>query len=275
MHRTLIRLFRYVPLGVLYGCMALVIPFYMLFGTGFGASYRFFRKRMGYSVLKSFFHVYLNEFEFGKVVLDRFAAFSGKKFRMNIPRIDLFNMLLEKGTGFIQLSSHVGNYELIGYTLVSPTRLNALVFSGETATVMENRANLFGETNVRMVPVADDMSHIFILNSALADGEIVSMPGDRVFGSQKTVECPFFGEKAKFPTGPFVLAVQREAPMLIVFAMKEGRRKYNVFLDILPTPEGETKQDKVQSLANAYAALLESIVRRYPDQWYNFYDFWK
>ena len=275
MQRTLIRLFRYVPLGVLYGCMALVIPFYMLFGTGFGASYRFFRKRMGYSVLKSFFHVYLNEFEFGKVVLDRFAAFSGKKFRMNIPRIDLFNMLLEKGTGFIQLSSHVGNYELIGYTLVSPTRLNALVFSGETATVMENRANLFGETNVRMVPVADDMSHIFILNSALADGEIVSMPGDRVFGSQKTVECPFFGEKAKFPTGPFVLAVQREAPMLIVFAMKEGRRKYNVFLDILPTPEGETKQDKVQSLANAYAALLESIVRRYPDQWYNFYDFWK
>ena len=275
MQRTLIRLFRYFPLGVLYGCMALVIPFYMLFGTGFGASYRFFRKRMGYSVLKSFFHVYLNEFEFGKVVLDRFAAFSGKKFRMNIPRIDLFNMLLEKGTGFIQLSSHVGNYELIGYTLVSPTRLNALVFSGETATVMENRANLFGETNVRMVPVADDMSHIFILNSALADGEIVSMPGDRVFGSQKTVECPFFGEKAKFPTGPFVLAVQREAPMLIVFAMKEGRRKYNVFLDVLPTPEGETKQDKVQSLANAYAALLESIVRRYPDQWYNFYDFWK
>ena len=275
MQRTLIRLFRYVPLGVLYGCMALVIPFYMLLGTGFGASYRFFRKRMGYSVLKSFFHVYLNEFEFGKVVLDRFAAFSGKKFRMNIPRIDLFNMLLEKGTGFIQLSSHVGNYELIGYTLVSPTRLNALVFSGETATVMENRANLFGETNVRMVPVADDMSHIFILNSALADGEIVSMPGDRVFGSQKTVECPFFGEKAKFPTGPFVLAVQREAPMLIVFAMKEGRRKYNVFLDILPTPEGETKQDKVQFLANAYAGLLESIVRRYPDQWYNFYDFWK
>ena len=90
MQRTLIRLFRYVPLGVLYGCMALVIPFYMLFGTGFGASYRFFRKRMGYPAVKSFFHVYLNEFEFGKVVLDRFAAFAGKKFHMEVPRMDLF-----------------------------------------------------------------------------------------------------------------------------------------------------------------------------------------
>ena len=80
MQRTLIRLFRILPLGVLYGCMALVIPFYMLFAKGFRASYSFFRKRMGYGPVKSFFHVYKNEFEFGKVVLDRFAAFAGKKF---------------------------------------------------------------------------------------------------------------------------------------------------------------------------------------------------
>ena len=52
MQRTLIRLFRVLPLGVLYGCMALVIPFYMLFAKGFRASYRFFRKRMGYPAVK-------------------------------------------------------------------------------------------------------------------------------------------------------------------------------------------------------------------------------
>ena len=275
MQRTLIRLFRYFPLGVLYGCMALVIPFYMLFGTGFRPAYSFFRKRMGYNVAKSFAHVYLNEFEFGKVVMDRFAAFSGKKFRMNVPRMDLFDGLCRGEKGFIQLSSHVGNYEMIGYTLVSPKHINALVYSGETATVMENRAALFGQTNVRMVPVSQDLSHIFALNGALADGEIVSMPGDRVFGSKKTVECTFFGEKAKFPAGPFTLAVQREAPVLAVFAMKEGRREYKVYLDILPVSDAESKQGRIQALADAYAARLESIVRAYPDQWYNFFDFWK
>ena len=255
--------------------MALVIPFYMLFGTGFRPAYSFFRKRMGYNVVKSFAHVYLNEFEFGKVVMDRFAAFSGKKFRMNVPRMDLFDGLCRGEEGFIQLSSHVGNYEMIGYTLVSPKHINALVYSGETATVMENRAALFGQTNVRMVPVSQDLSHIFALNGALADGEIGSMPGDRVFGSKKTVECTFFGEKAKFPAGPFTLAVQREAPVLTVFAMKEGRREYKVYLDILPVSDAESKQDRIQALADAYAARLESIVRAYPDQWYNFFDFWK
>ena len=275
MQRTLIRLFRILPLGVLYGCMALVIPFYMLFAKGFRASYSFFRKRMGYGPLKSFFHVYKNEFEFGKVVLDRFAAFAGKKFDMDVPRMDLFEDLCKGEGGFIQLSSHVGNYEMVGYSLVSPKPVNALVYAGETATIMQNRALLFGATNVRMVPVSADLSHIFSLNNALADGEIASLPGDRVFGSKKTVQCRFFGESAPFPTGPFTLAAQRGVPILLVFVMKEGRRLYKVLLERLPEPTGATRQERVQSLADAYASALEAVVRRYPDQWYNFYDFWR
>ena len=275
MQRTLIRLFRVLPLGVLYGCMALVIPFYMLFAKGFRASYDFYRKRLKYNALKSFVHVYLNEYEFGKVVLDRFAAFAGKKFEMEVPQMDLFRELCAGRDGFIQLSSHVGNYEMVGYSLVSPKRINALVYGGETATVMENRAALFGQTNVRMVPVSEDLMHLFTLNSALANGEIASVPGDRVFGSQKTVECLFFGQMAKFPAGPFVLAVKRDVPVLTVFVMKEGRRKYRVLLDVLPEPESESAQGSVLDLADAYATRLESVVRQYPDQWYNFYDFWK
>lgn len=275
MQRSLIRMFRVLPLGALYGCMALVIPFYMLFSKGFKASYSFYRNRMGYGAVASFFHVYANEFEFGKVVLDRFAAYAGRKFDMEVPRMDLFEELCAGEDGFVQLSSHVGNYEMVGYSLVSPKRINALVYGGETATVMQNRALLFGATNVTMVPVSEDLSHIFALNNALADGEIVSVPGDRVFGSQKTVQCRFFGDPASFPAGPFTLAAQREVPVLCVFVMKEGRRKYKVLLERLSTPEAATRQERIQALADAYASLLEAVVRQYPHQWYNFYDFWK
>jgi len=275
MQRSLIRMFRFLPLGALYACMALVIPFYMLFAKGSKASYRFYRMRMGYGSVSSFFHVYANEFEFGKVVLDRFAAYAGRKFAMDVPRMDLFQELCAGEEGFVQLSSHVGNYEMVGYSLVSPKRINALVYGGETATVMQNRALLFGATNVTMVPVSEDLSHIFALNNALADGEIASVPGDRVFGSLKTVRSRFFGEPAPFPAGPFTLAAQREVPILCVFVMKEGRRKYKVLLERLPEPEGATRQECIQSLADAYAGTLETVVRQYPHQWYNFYDFWK
>jgi len=89
------------------------------------------------------------------------------------------------------------------------------------------------------------------------------------------VSCRFFGEPASFPAGPFTLAVQRNVPVLCVFVMKESRRKYQVVLERLPQPEGASKQERIQALADAYAAALEAVVRRYPDQWYNFYDFWK
>jgi predicted LPLAT superfamily acyltransferase len=62
--------------------------------------------------------------------------------------------------------------------------------------------------------------------------------------------------------------VSREVPALAAFVMREGRDSYRVIQELLPaagTP---------QELAAAYAAALEKVVRRYPDQWYNFYDFW-
>jgi predicted LPLAT superfamily acyltransferase len=46
-------------------------------------------------------------------------------------------------------------------------------------------------------------------------------------------------------------------------------------LERLPQPEGASKQERIQAMADAYAAALEAVVRWYPDQWYNFYDFWK
>ena len=274
MQRTLIALFRWLPLGMLYGVMALVIPFYMLLGKGFRASYQFFRKRLGMGCLRAFCHVYLNEFRMGQVVLDRFAAFSGKEFRMDVPERGLFDRLAAGGKGFIMLSSHTGCYELVGYTLRSDRPIHVLVYSGETKTVMENRRRLFEAMNIRMIPVSEDLSHVFSLNGALADGDIVSMPGDRRFGSQKAVRCRFFGEEASFPMGPFMLSIQRQVPVLQVFVMKAGRRDYKVFLSEIPVPETGTREERIQQMADTYAATLEQVVRRYPDQWFNFFDFW-
>ena len=132
---------------------------------------------------------------------------------------------------------------------------------------------MFRQTNVSMIAAREDLSHLFQINNALADGQIVSMPGDRVFGAKRTVRSLFFGESAAFPVGPFSLALQRDVPVLFVMVMKEGRRRYHVYAEELKAA-GQTRAERLQSLADAYARMLERTVRRYPDQWFNFYDFW-
>ena len=277
MQRSLIAMFRVLPLWLLYGVMALVVPFYMIFNReGYRAMYRFFRERMGYGPLKSFCKVYANHFRFGQVILDRFGAYAGKEYHVVSDEQYVFDEKETHEKGFVMVSSHVGCYEMAGYSLKPKhKRYNALVFGGETETVMENRQRMWSQNNVRMVPMRDDLSHLFLLNTALDDGEIVSMPADRIFGSQKSVECQFFGQTARFPLGAFAMAVQKDVDVISVFAMKEGLRKYRIYLRELQYDKSLSKRERMSQLAQRYAEQLEAIVRRYPTQWFNYFDFWK
>ncbi|MDL2331234.1 hypothetical protein LJC62_04430, partial [Odoribacter sp. OttesenSCG-928-A06] len=264
-----------------YAIMGLIIPFYMLFNRkGYLSTYRFFRKRFAYSPMKAFGFVYRNHFRFGQIILDRFATYGGKRFEFEFDGIEYFNERDAEEEGFIQLSSHVGNYELAGYSLTSKNkRFNALVFSGETETVMKNRHEVLSQNNMCMIPVQADLSHIFLLNNALSNGEIVSIPADRVFGSPKFVLCHFLGEEAKFPMGPFIMAAQRECALLAVFVMKESAKRYKIFVrkvEYQPNPTGKTsRQEKVSGLAQSFAEQLEEVIKKYPEQWFNYYDFWE
>ena len=278
MQRAMLKLFRFFPIPLAYACMVPVIPFVMLFGRrGYLASYRFFRKRMGRGPLHAFFSVYANEFRMGQVVVDRFALYAGRSFTLQNDDRPVFKRLEEAEPGFVQLGSHTGNFEMAGYLLRPLKRMGVLVFSGETETIMQQRAAVFSRSSIEMVPVAEDMSHLFTLNDILRDGGIVSMPGDRVFGSQKTFACPFFGDPAPFPAGPFILAAQRSVPIAAVFVMKEGVRRYRIFVRQLgeKLDPALPSRARAQAMALEFAACLEGVVRQYPTQWFNFYDFWK
>jgi predicted LPLAT superfamily acyltransferase len=220
--------------------------------------------------------VYANHFRFGQIILDRFGVYAGKKYHFIREGQEQMDELETHPEGFMLLSSHIGNYEIAGYSL-KPKRkkFNALVFAGETATVMENRQRLLSQNNMSMILVKEDMSHLFALNAALDNGEIVSMPGDRIFGSQKTVDCEFFGATAHFPMGGFALAVQKEVEVLTVFVMKEGMKTYHAFVCSIQCDRTDNKREQIKKLAQAFATQLEEIVRRYPTQWFNYYDFWK
>lgn len=276
MHKALIVLFKVVPLEAIYSVMALVVPFYMLFNhKGYLAMYHFFHRRLGKKPLCAFWHVYRNHYAFGQVVLDRFATYAGKRFKLTIDGNEHYLRLNEGERGFMMLSSHVGNYEQAGYALVSDRKqFYALVYSGESSTVMNERGKQFVGSNIHMIPVHGDMSHLFIINNALDEGDIVSMPADRCFGSTKSVECLFFGAPARFPLGPFATAVQKEVSTLAVMVMKNAHRSYTAYVRPVEYDRTLPRKAQMESLAQSFASILEEIVRQYPHQWYNYYEFW-
>lgn len=276
MIRCLVAVMRVVDRRVIYCFMALIVPFYMLFNhKGYISIYRFFRRRLGFGPLKSFCKVYANHFRFGQVIIDRYAAYAGKKFSYTIDGNELFLKLMESDGGFVQLSSHAGSFEMVGYGLTSDLkRINGLLFAGESQVMKDFRRSILASHNIGLIEVDGTMSHIFAMNAALDRGEIVSMTGDRLLGSPKALKCMFMGAEAKFPMGPFALAVQKEVPMLAMFAMRENARSYKVFVRSIESDAELPLRARMTAMAQRFAAELEEIVRQYPTQWFNYYDFW-
>ena len=279
--KALVIMLRIVPLRVIYGLLALVVPFYMLFAhKGYKAIYHYFRQHFGLSPIKAFGKTYKNHFIFGQVVIDRFAIFAGRKddYRIEVENYDIFDALNRSAKGFVTVSAHIGNYEISGYMLQSDTkRLNALVYSSETEIVTENRTKLMGGNNIRLIPVRDDMSHIFEVSTALQNGDIISSVVDRINGSGKSLECHFLNGVADFPIGLFALAASFEVEVLAVFTLKVAANKYKTIIRRIDTATETSlsKRQKIEKMTHSYISHIEDILHQYPEQWFNFYEFWK
>ena len=278
MHRTLIGSLRWLDVRLIYVFTSIfIIPVCLLLNLNHSrtTAYRYFRQRLGYGCLRASWYTYVNHCLFAQVVVDRFAVFAGKRFKLDIDGYEYFQQLELETKGFVILSSHIGCYEVAGYSLISKSkRFNALVFGGEKATVMKGRQEALSEHNIRMIPVREDMSHLFIVNEALSNNEIMSMPADRIVGSAKVVNVNFFGETASLPAGPFSVTTMNGFDALAVNVMKISAKRYKVYVTRLSYDRQVPRKQQMQQLANCYVEELERRVRQYPSQWFNFYDFW-
>jgi predicted LPLAT superfamily acyltransferase len=271
--------FRYGSLRVIYGLLLLIIPFYMLFSRkGYRASAWYARHILHIKRWKIPFFVFRNFYAFGTVFLDRFALFGNpkRKFCFTIENNHLFTELLEQPQGFLIASAHIGNYEITGYSLEQYKKKIYPLLYGEEAEIFQKlRTTIFQQRNIEPVLLRQDGTHIFEINNALKNGDIVSMPVDRSLGNIKTFKTEFLGKSALFPAGFFHLAATYNVPVLTIFVVKERYRHYKICIQKLTQPETENKAEKALMLCREFVKYLEETLSRYPEQWYNFYPFWE
>lgn len=277
MHRSLIGMLKHTDVRIWYAFSAIfIIPFCLVFSPGAKTAWHYFRRRQKYGRWKSLLMTYVNHVLFAQVVIDKFAMYAGKKMKLKVENYDIFKQLAAKDEGFVMLSAHIGCYEMAGYELVSDRKpFNALVFAGEKSSVMQGRTKLFTGNNIKMIPLTSDMSYLFKIDQALANGEIVSIPADRVFGSAKTVRVKLLGAEAKLPWGPFCVPAMRGLEVIAVNVMKTSVKGYTAYVTRLDYDKDASRKQQVQQLADNYSKELEKMLNSYPAQWYNYFEFWK
>jgi len=190
--------------------------------------------------------------------LDRRVTLEGRQY---------LDEALAQGRGVLWLTAHLGNWEMIGWTVarmgypvnvvargVYDDRLNRLLLqSREYASV---------RVILRDSPTAGRQ-----ILQALRRGEILGMLMDQDT-KVKGVMADFFGKKANTPAGPAILAVRRWVPVVAGFIHRESDERHRIV--IYPPVEiqrtGDADRD-VETNTERFNELIEREIRRYPDQW--------
>jgi predicted LPLAT superfamily acyltransferase len=263
-----------------YFLLRFVSLYYFLFSWKSSAPvYRYFRERHGYSSWRSVLSVYSNYYVFGQTLLDKIVVMAGigNKFSYDFDGEEHLRKMVGSGNGGILISGHVGNWEAAGHLLKRlNTRINVVMFDGEHERIKSYMEEVTGGRNFNVIIIREDMSHVYEIGDALQKNELICLHADRFLEGNKTQPYPFLGGDAKFPTGPFILAATFKVPVSIVFAFKETALHYHFFgSEALTRLNDEPKQAYVDRLMSRFVHEFEEKVKRYPEQWFNYYNFWE
>ena len=251
--------------------------FFLFSGKAFHHQYNFFRKRLGFSAWRALISIYKNYYWFGQTIIDKIVLMSGmnQPFHFEFEGEDYLREMVNKNKGGLLLSAHVGNWEIAGHLLRRlGTEMHIVMYDGEQQQLKDYLESISEKHSAKIILIKNDLSHIYAIQDALNKNAFVCMHADRFLEGNKTIEGTLLNKQAHFPAGPFLLATGFQSPVSFVFAMKDRSTEYHFYASPPKIYSGE-KQPAIEQMLGAYCASMEIMIRKYPLQWYNYYDFWE
>ena len=238
------------------------------------SAYYYFRKRLQYSRFKSIISIYKSYFVFGQTIIDKIAISSGlkSKFTYDYDGIDQIKEVLKQKKGGILISAHLGNFEIAEHffgELEERDFISLLTTDVEHTAIKNYLDTVVKKSNIKIILIKEDLSHIFEINAALTRNEIVCITGDRYIKDSKYLTHELLGKEAKFPAGPFLIGSRLQVPVLFVYVLKESRKHYHLY-----ARTSTAKGRDANALLKDYTQSLEWMLKKYPLQWFNYFDFW-
>ncbi len=262
-----------------YFLLRIVVLYYFCFS--FKASrqiYLLYRNKLKYGRFTSLIKLYNNYFLLGQSIIDKVVLMSGikNKFSFHFDGEENLLKIADMKKGGILLSAHIGNWDVAGHLFTRlQTPINIVLYDAEHENIKKYLDGVTGKRNMNIIVIKDDLSHIYAISDAFAKNELVCMHADRFLPGNKTIRSEFLEQSAKFPLGPFLLAATFKVPVSYVFACKESKLHYHLFASEIKDYSKFGKDEMMNNMLRDYAAEMELKLKRYPEQWFNYFNFWE
>ncbi len=256
-----------------------VAAYYLIFSfSSTRSSYYYFRKRLQQPFFTTILNIYKNYFVFGQTLIDRIAISFGLKdrFSFTYDGKEKMQQMLDQKKGGVIFSAHIGSFNVARYFFddfdVKDTAIHLMVTDQESEQLKQYvGATASSDASIQFIVIKEDMSHIFEMNDALINGEVIIFAADRYVEGVQFLQHDFLGKSVKFPSGPYKLAARRKVPVLFMYIMKGRSKQYHLYAR---TPEFNEEKVTPKLVLQEYVRNLELMVKKFPLQWFNYFDYW-
>jgi predicted LPLAT superfamily acyltransferase len=278
-HLFFILVIKYLGIRAAYFHLFFVVPYFVPFAPkATKAIWRYNRHILKYGKLKAGWMILVSYYRFGQTIIDKVAILNGmaNRYKFDFDNYEEFLSVLNSGEGVTIIGAHVGSWE-VGAPFFEHygRKINIVMYDAEYQKIKAAIAKHGGEKNYKVIPLTEDsLESIIRIKAAVNAKEYVCFQGDRYMSDKNVIAANFMGADAKFPSGPFLVASRLRVPVVFYFAMREKNWRYRFYFKVA-APVARTATRKPEELLfEQYKRELEAIVSRYPQQWYNFYQFW-
>lgn len=176
------------------------------------------------------------------------------------------------GRGAILVTAHAGPWDVAA-------RFFSERFGARVAVVMEAEPDPWARalhddvrrrSGVEVLRIGSDPTDGLSVLRHLRSGGVAAFQIDRSSPSRRSVATSLFGRTFEVPEGPFRLAELARAPVIPLFAQRQGYFDYTIEVEPAISLGPGTGSEARQRAANASVEALERFVRAHPTQWFHF-----
>jgi predicted LPLAT superfamily acyltransferase len=246
------------------------------------------RRRSGYYLKRifpdagwwrMFMHSYRLNLSFAFSLLDRSAAgISGYIYQTDSAEAAAaIQQVLNQRQGLVLITAHFGSMQSAMAELKNFNSVVNLCLYKDSQDIDLHYFEHNNKSQINIIYADQPFGGAVEMLAALTRGEIVCFAGDRrLYASDPALAASFLGGRAMFPYMPYALAAKVNCPVAIVFLPRIGHGKFKLHLaDIFKVKL--TAQNYIvpyQQAVNLFAKHLESIIQKFPYQFFVFFDMW-
>jgi len=220
--------------------------------------------------------VYFNHLRlFAVCLVDRFISkIDSEQYHFSYDNRDVPVKILESGA--ILLYSHFGGWAASSNSAKMNNKINIVMKESMLEGIKKLEDKIGTESNLNVIDLDKGTLAVSIeIANALLNDEVVAIMADRASNEKAEYIMPFLGEDAKFNKNPFQVAYKVDKPILVYFIIWVGIQHYKVEYIRIDMDKSKDEEKAIATALTIYVEKLEEIVRTYPNQWFNLYDFWE